>query len=88
MNYSGWAFKPNEKELSKEISDRYKELMQTVKYKISKSPQYGKTSFILEVTEGDISEMDALIIADDGNVCFGGYCTKQAGKFYGAYFID
>lgn len=94
MNYAGWAFKPNEKELSQEIRERYAIVTEKLKGKIdlNKSPAYGHTRFTA-VVDADIADdldpMDVLIYADHGNLCFGGSCSKSSdGRFSGSYNTD
>jgi len=89
MIYSGYAFKPNMKELQKEISDRYKEICDR-KIVFKKRPHYSTTYFegTLSEDQKDLSELDILILADDGNLCFGGKCTKNGLKFSGCYHTD
>lgn len=94
MKYQGWAFKNNSDELYKnEVGNRYQEIKHLInEIKITKNPQYGKTSFVITpLTDAtkQLSEMDMLILADNGNLCFGGYCDKNSnGSFSGAYYVD
>ena len=88
--YDGYAFKTNSEELSVEISRRYQEIKQ-LKPIIKKSSQYSITKFSgkLETEQQkQLSELDLLILADDGNLCFGGECTKKGDCFIGSYNTD
>lgn len=88
-NYGGYAFKPNESELAAEIRKRYSELREQYGngIEITKRHGYNRVSFTVTVP-GDITEMDALILADDGNLCFGGSCSRNGDTFSGQYFTD
>lgn len=94
MNYAGWAMKPNEKENALAIRTRHKELKEKFgnRIEINKQPAYGFTRFDATVPADiadQVDEMDVLILADSGNVCFGGDCSTHAdGKYSGKYFID
>lgn len=92
MNVEGHAFKPDEKELAAARVARYNEIKHLLPdMEMVKSPQYGKTVFSGTLkTEASkaLSEEDIALIADRGNLCFGGYCSKSGERFSGAYFID
>jgi hypothetical protein len=56
-----------------------------------KFPRYGKNDFkgTLNTEETQkLSELDIAIIADQGNLCFGGSCTKVGNTFTGCYYTD
>lgn len=86
--------KPNEKENALAIRTRHTDLK--VKFgnriEINKQPAYGHTRFDATVPidiADQVDEMDVLILADSGSVCFGGDCSKHAdGKYSGKYFTD
>ena len=92
MNIQGYAFAENEQELRDSNIKRYKEIQhleQTLE--ITRTPQYGRGSFkgVLKTDEEKaLSEFDLALIADRGNLCFGGNCTKSGDTFSGCYFTD
>ncbi|GJQ61120.1 MAG: hypothetical protein SCALA702_01730 [Melioribacteraceae bacterium] len=89
MRIKGYAFEPNEKELMEEYAKRYKEIKHLRKeLNIEKYPKYGHTEFkgqLLTPVTKDLSELDLALLADDGNLCFGGECTKGQSTFSGSY---
>lgn len=92
MNIKGWAFKENELELRDKNSARYKEIQHLVgNLNLKKSPQYGHTIFTgqLEGEAKSLSAFDVALIADNGNLCFGGECgIRSDGRFSGSYNTD
>ena len=92
MKYGGYAFTKTETEEQKRIRDRYHEIKDLIQYvTVNKTPAYAHTKFIATVTEEakDLSEEDILIIADHGNLCFGGHCDKISDdSFRGSYCTD
>ena len=92
MNIEGYAFKSNSDAISKSRRARYKELiaMEPRLVKITdKNPAYARTHFAGEflTEEGkNLSDLDLLLIADDGDTCFGGYVNRANGCFSGAYY--
>lgn len=93
MNYSGHAFKEDEKELQATVSKRFKEIERlSDDFKKEFLPSYAHTKFTMTPQTEEakaLSEFDVLIIADGGNLCFGGSCSKRSdGTFYGRYNTD
>ena len=91
MYIKGWAFKPNEKEMQQQYSDRYKKIANTPGVNYSKTPCYGHNKFsgTLETEEAmALTELDLALIADHGNLCFGGSCSKSGNSFSGTYNTD
>jgi hypothetical protein len=92
MNVEGFAFKANETELREQYHKRYKEIEHHVKtINMKRIPAYGRGNFsgVLNAPEEKaLSEMDLCLIADRGNLCFGGTCTKSGDNFSGSYFTD
>lgn len=92
MNIEGYAFKSDEAERMEKIQKRYREIAHLrKKMTLNKVPRYGRTEFYgtLDTDETrQLSETDIAIIADDGNLCFGGTCTKTGNSFRGEYWID
>ena len=91
MNVPGWAFKPNEKELCNSVQERFKEIKHLLTdINLHKRPGYNHVNFTGELTSEafDLSERDILILADYGNLCFGGSCTKKGNLFSGSYNTD
>jgi hypothetical protein len=96
MHYGGYAYTATEKEEMDRIRKRYQEIaIYNDQITIKKTPAYAHTKFTaiinLDATQEAkaLSEWDILIIADGGNLCFGGSCTKKAdGVFTGSYNTD
>lgn len=89
----GHAFKPNEKQMAAERTARYKEIahLRDNDIEISKSVQYGSNKFrgkLLTDEAKALSEFDIALIADHGNLCFGGNCVKTGDTFSGEYYTD
>ena len=93
MNYGGWAFSNNEKEQSNEIHDRFLKLKPLLggDIIINRNSSYGHVDFngkLLTEEAKSLSEMDLLILADYGNLCFGGSCSIEGDEFSGQYHTD
>lgn len=97
--YDGYAFSSTPGQMtSKEICERYDELLAILNYDVhehiawEKTPKYAHTEFrgnLITETAKSLSEMDILILMDKGNLCFGGVCDKTSdGKFSGSYNTD
>jgi hypothetical protein len=91
MYIEGWAFKENKTEISKANYERYKEIEHLRgELQLSKQPAYGKGNFsgVLNESTRHLTEKDLALIADDGNLCFGGTCTISGDRFSGSYYTD
>jgi len=92
MIINGWAYTSKEKETSEQYKARHAEIKDLWPHlNMKKSPQYGHTKFSGELTTPEaqeLSELDLALIADHGNLCFGGECTKSGNKFWGSYNVD
>lgn len=93
MDYAGWAFKPDEKEKRAEIQERHKKVSELLKGKVewTHGSGYNHRTFtaVVDPSVADqVNEMDILICADSGNLCFGGTCTRKGNVFSGRYSID
>ena len=92
MYIQGWAFKENEKELGQENYKRFKEISHMYdEITLNKSPQYGHTKFygqLLTEEAKQLNEKDIALLADHGNLCFGGECTISGSQFTGRYNTD
>lgn len=92
MIIQGYAFKADEKEAREKNRQRLKEISHLEEsLQIKKDPQYGHVRFsgVLATDEAkQLSEHDLALIADDGNLCFGGECTKFGDRFTGKYYTD
>lgn len=93
MNIQGWAFKKDELELRDKNTKRFKEIEHLyANLGLNKKPCYGRCEFTGQL-EGDeamaLSEFDIALLADRGNLCFGGSCSKgYNGSFSGTYNTD
>lgn len=92
MNIEGYAFKANEEEIREKYSKRYDEIKHHAKtIEMKKTPAYGQGKFtgVLKTEEEKaLSALDLALIADRGNLCFGGHCTINGDRFSGAYWTD
>lgn len=92
MQIDGWAFKENEAELREQAKLRFEQIKHfSASLNIRKSPQYGQVEFFGDLPTDEtrqLSEKDLALIADDGNLCFGGRCVKSGNRFRGAYYTD
>lgn len=92
MYYGGWAFKPDNKERRAEIGRRHAEIIGLRdKIEMVKGPGHNHVTFTATVDESvlaGLTEMDILILADDGNLCFGGSCSRKGNVFAGSYSTD
>lgn len=92
MKIEGYAFKADEKETRAKYAARMVELREVAKgVKLNKSPSYGQCLFTgtLNTPEAQaLSELDIALIADHGNLCFGGECIKTGITFRGNYWTD
>lgn len=92
MQIKGYAFDSNREEVMAKYKKRYNEikhLNETIR--LGKKPQYAHTKFsgtLATDEEKQLSELDIALIADHGNLCFGGECTKSGDKFWGSYNTD
>ena len=92
MKIEGYAFKADEKETMAKYSARMAELRKVASgVTLHKNPQYGQCKFsgTLNTPEAQaLSELDIALIADGGNLCFGGECVKSGNTFRGNYWTD
>jgi hypothetical protein len=83
MDINGWAFTENEKAISCNRYSRYKELkaLNQPLIKIdSRESGYAHKIYRGEVLMEGLSELDVLLLCDNGNTCFGGTCTINSNK--------
>ncbi|WP_415341509.1 hypothetical protein [Clostridium perfringens] len=89
MNISGWAFAKNADDLRDERYNRFKELNRKEDIKIeSISTTYARKTYKGTLLNENLSELDILLLCDDGNTCFGGYVTKNGNNFVAAVYTD
>jgi hypothetical protein len=91
MHITGWAFKSDEKQLAEENSERYDEIVALRPHlNLTKDSGYNTVRFkgVINDETAHLSEKDLALIADDGNLCFGGYCVKSDTSFHGEYYTD
>lgn len=92
MNIAAYAFTKNFEEMRNKHLARYEEIKHLkTSLKIKKMPRYAHTQFtgVLETDEAkQLSEFDLALIADSGNLCFGGECVKLGNSFRGSYNTD
>ena len=93
MHYSGYAFTEGSEEKQAKIVKRYLEIRGIRKdLNLVVTSCYAHNNFEGKVTTEEakaLTEMDILILADSGNLCFGGDCSLNGdGSFYGHYNTD
>jgi len=93
MNYSGYAFTEGSEEKQAKIVKRYNEIQSTRKdLNLVVTPCPAHNNFTGRATTEEakaLTAMDILILADSGNLCFGGCCSLNGdGSFYGHYNTD
>ena len=90
--YKGYAFTEKATEEKTRISDRYKALKPVLGFiDIKKNPKNAACDFRGSISEDcpiALSGKDILIIADNGNLCFGGVVTIVGNEFKGEYYTD
>lgn len=80
----GWAMQHDETERCHAFRKRYAEIMESgAVFDLKMTPAYGHTKFrgTVEANGVELSEEDVAIVADAGNLCFGGACriTRPSG---------
>ena len=93
MHYSGYAYTETEDEQVKTITERFEDIRHLAReIRMARNPQYAHTDFRGQLEtkeEKELTEMDVLILADSGNLCFGGCCKiNDDGTFFGHYNTD
>ena len=89
---SGYAYTPNYEKIQKRYTDRYNELREIASTMvIDRRRSYAKFYFSgkLETPEQKaLTELDLCLIADHGNLCFGGECRVCGDTFNGVIYTD
>jgi len=93
MHYSGYAYTEGSEEKQEKIMKRYQEIKHMeCDLSLVVISCYAHNNFQgkAETEEARaLSEMDLLILADSGNLCFGGCCELRGdGSFSGHYNTD
>ncbi|EOU1827903.1 hypothetical protein C0L77_000610 [Clostridium perfringens] len=88
MNISGWAFAKNADELRDERYNRFKELNKKDIKIESVSITYARKTYKGTLLNKNLSDLDILLLCDDGNTCFGGYVSQDKDKFVAAVYTD
>ncbi|MFR2552757.1 MAG: hypothetical protein ACLS8D_13130 [Clostridioides difficile] len=70
MNISGWAFAKNADELRDERYNRFKELNKKDIKIESVSTTYARKTYKGTLLNKNLSDLDILLLCDDGNTCF------------------
>lgn len=97
MIYQGWAFGVRPGQMTREqIIARYQEIKHLYRdFEWSSSPKYAHTKWTAKPKTDEaraLSSMDVMILADHGNLCFGGDSSLRgvgdSAEFYGCYNTD
>ena len=92
MQIQGYAFTPNEVAIMRQHQQRYAEIRHLAEsLRINKRSEYGRVHFEGELTTPEakqLTELDLALIADYGNLCFGGSCKIRGDRFVGSYSTD
>ena len=92
MFIKGYAFASDCDDVMEQYKKRYEEIKHIGRgLSLQKNPQYGHVKFsgvLVTDEEKQLTELDLALIADHGNLCFGGQCTKSGDKFFGSYNTD
>lgn len=97
MIYHGWAFGVRTGQMEREeISKRYEEIKHLRSdFKWSSQVKYAHNTWRAEAQTDEaatLSDMDVMILADQGNLCFGGDCSSFTSEgvkvFKGSYNTD
>lgn len=92
--YAGWVHTQDEQAKAASNNMYYEELKHLKgreHMSFSKSPQYARTNFSGELLSEEAQALTAdeiLLLMDDGDLCFGGSCSKTGAKFSGSYNTD
>lgn len=92
--YVSWAYTANEQEKAKanvRYFEQIKHLRSKVHISFSTYPQYARTTFSGELLSEEAQALTAdeiLLLMDQGNLCFGGNCSKTGPSFSGSYNTD
>ena len=90
--HNGWAFTENETEKAKENYAEYTALKEAAAgVTLHKTPAYGHCKFRGELTTDAaraLTDVQILLIADGGNLCFGGTISRCGDTFSGSYSTD
>lgn len=90
----GWAYTSNEDAAHKENLEEYNKiahLRAPEHMELSKLPQYAHVRFngkLLSEEAKALTTQQLLLLADAGNLCFGGSCQKNGDTFSGRYNTD
>lgn len=92
MFIDGYAFKSTADETIAKYKARCQEIRHLIPFvEMSKTPCYGHVKFSGKLTTpeaAELTELDIALIADGGNLCFGGKCEKRGNTFTGCYYTD
>ena len=92
MYISGFAFKENWEELQDNNVKRFREIehiRETLNMRVETCYKHNKFhGHINTDEEKTLSERDFALLADYGNLCFGGSCTISGERFHGSYNTD
>lgn len=92
FSFGGYVHVDKPKETGKTIRARYEEIKHLQnEIEIERTPGYAHMKFKstpLTDAARELSARDILILADSGNLCFGGSCRKAGDHFAGRYNTD
>ena len=88
MHIEDWAFKENGEKLRDKRFDRYKQLNKGDIEIETVSPGYAHTDYKGKIKNKELSELDILLLCDDGNTCFGGEVSISGDYFKATVYTD
>lgn len=89
MGIKGWVGEKNYQEIQEQRHNRYKELEDKKAISIeSVKVGYAQKTYTGTINDPNISDLDILIICDEGNTCFGGRVSSGNGRFIATVYTD
>lgn len=84
----GYAFTPNEHETRDERRKRYEQLDKKSIAIQNVEPRYARTAYRGELINADLTDLDILLLCDNGNTCFGGTVARNKNQFVATVYTD